>query len=841
MNSHRFPLRMLTSAVMLALPVWAHAAGLGKLTVNSALGQPLSAEIELLADEKSELDSLKANLASGQAFKDAQIEYAAVLSTLQFSVEKRPDGRPVLKVTSSRAVHDPFLDMLIELNWASGRLLREYTVLLDPPGIAVPQTVAPVAVSAPVVKAAQPTTTPTPVAKPAAKKAAPVKTAPVKSEQAAKPAPEPEPQKAAEPAQPAEPQETVAEEQAALSQAAKMQSGTAQAKDPAAAHVDSFVRVKRGDTLAAIANNLRPAEVSLEEALVGLFRENPQAFDGENMNRLKAGVTLKVPSEQTMVGIDAKSANREVRLQAADWQAYRAKLGERIAAEPAPEAAQKPEKQVTTGKITSKVEDKAQPKAESKDVLKLSRTVAPPAATVSSAPVKQADKAAQERTAAAAKLAAEKAAAEKAAQEKAAQAKAIAEQEERTAQAKAEKEAAERAAMLEKQIADMQKLAQMKDAVPADKGAQTPPAAVAPKVAVAPPVTQPQASWYDSLKENPLYWLGGLAIAALGGVLWWMMAGGRRRKSAAANFDDSLLAGGDLSPSTVAGSASGGTVNTGDTSFLTDFSQAGLAAVDTHDVDPIAEADVYMAYGRDAQAEEILREALAKAPDRHEIRLKLLEIHAARKNLAAFESVAGDLYAALGGQTDSVWDKATELGRSIDPGNPLYGGDPGASAAVAAAEPVVEMPIFESEKTEAVKPESLENPGGVLDFNLDLSADETPAKPENVPVLRAEEPITIGQSLDFDLSGLDIKVPDSTPMNESAPASIGSMDFSGLDLNLEDMGDGDDMDEVATKLDLARAYLEMGDKEGAREILQEVLNEGSDSQKTDARSIMGGL
>ena len=836
MNPHRFPLRMLTSAVMLALPIWVHAAGLGKLTVNSALGQPFSAEIELLVDDKSEFDSLKANLASGQAFKDAQVEYASVLSTLQFSVEKRSDGRPVLRLTSNKAVHDPFLDMLIELNWASGRLLREYTVLLDPPGMAVPQTVAPVAVSAPVVKSAatQAPAKATPV-KTTPAKVVPTKTAPVKAASMDKPAPQPEPQKAAEPAQPTEPQETVAEEQAALSQTAKSQpTQAAQVNGQASAPIDGFVRVKRGDTLAAIANNLRPAEVSLEEALVGLFRENPQAFDGKNINRLKAGVTLKVPSEKTMESIDAKSANREVRLQAADWQAYRAKLAERVAAEPAPVAEKNPEKQVSTGKITSKVEDKAQAKADSKDVLKLSRNVPPSAATVSSTQVKQTDKAAQdkaaqEKTAAATKLAAEKAAADKA----------IAEQEERTAREKADKEAAARAAMLEKQIADMQKLAQMKDAAPAvaapaANGAQTPPLPVAPKVAVNPPVEQAQASWVDSLTANPLYWLGGLAAALLGGVLWWMMAGGRRRKSVAANFDDSLLAGGELSPSSVAATASGGTINTGDTSFLTDFSQAGLAAVDTHDVDPIAEADVYMAYGRDAQAEEILREALAKSPDRHEIRLKLLEIHAARKNVTAFESVAGELYAALGGQTGSIWDKAAELGRSIDPTNALYGGDPNAVV----AQPAVETP-FVAVKSEMIEPERLENAGAVLDFNLDLSASE-PDKPENVPVLRPEDPVTIGHSLDFDLSGLDIKVPDNAPANTPAPMSAGSMDFSGLDLNLEDMGD-DDMDEVATKLDLARAYLEMGDKEGAREILQEVLNEGNDSQKTDARSIMGGL
>lgn len=809
MNSHRFPLRMLTGAVMLALPVWAHAAGLGKLTVNSALGQPLSAEIELLVENKNELDSLKANLASSQAFKDAQIEYAPVLTALRFSVDKRADGRHVLKVTTSNAINDPFLDMLVELNWASGRLLREYTVLLDPPGVAVAQTVAPVAVAAPRV-APQATPQDRPVSKPVSKPVAKPASAP-------RPAPQPEQE-----------QQSEIEQQAEKTQPTPAENAISSATDKPA--IDKLVRVQRGDTLAGIAAGISTAEISLEEALVGLFRENPQAFVGNNMNRLKAGTTLRIPADTAMAAIGNQQASREVRLQAADWQAYRAKLAERIAAEPAPEPEKKTDKPVTTGKIASKVEDKAQPKAETKDVLKLSRGAAPATDNAVSSQAKQTDKTL------AAKQAADKAAAA---------AKAAAEQEERLAKEKADKEAAERAAMLEKQIADMQKLVQMKDAAPANAGAQAPAPAAAPKVAAKPPVEDAKAgSWLDALKDNPLYWLGGLAVVVLGGALWWMMTASRRRKAVTASFDDSLLTGGDLSPSTVGAAASGGVVNTGDTSFLTDFSQAGLATVDAHDVDPIAEADVYMAYGRDAQAEEILREALSKTPERHEIRLKLLEIHAARKNLTAFESVAGELYAALGGQGGAIWDKATELGRSIDPTNALYGGTAAVAAVAAAA--TVAAAVVEAAPQAAVEPEPAktemaasahpENVGGALDFELNFDSESTSEKPANIPVLQPESK-DAGQGLDFDLSGLDIEVP-GVP---AAAAPSAGMDFSSLDLSLDDMGNAEELDEIGTKLDLARAYLDMGDKEGAREILQEVLNEGNENQKDAARSMMSGL
>ena len=136
----------LVAAGLITVPLMAHAAGLGKMSVNSALGQPLAAEIELFAADKAELESLSASLASDQAFRDANVEFSPVLSSLRFSVEKKPNGKSVLKVTSNRPVNDPFVDMLIELNWASGRLVREYTMLLDPPGMAPQQSVAPVVV-----------------------------------------------------------------------------------------------------------------------------------------------------------------------------------------------------------------------------------------------------------------------------------------------------------------------------------------------------------------------------------------------------------------------------------------------------------------------------------------------------------------------------------------------------------------------------------------------------------------------------------------------------------------------------------------------------------------------
>jgi pilus assembly protein FimV len=865
----------LVAAGLIAVPLMANAAGLGKLSVTSALGQPLAAEIELFAADKAELDSLSATLASDQAFRDARVEFAPVLSSLRFTVVKKPNGKAVLKVTSSRPVNDPFIDLLVELNWASGRLVREYTMLLDPPGKAVAQTVAPVVVESAPAPAAKAAPEPAkaapeavPEAPPAAAEAAPVaapeaqpavaepapvaapEAPPAAAEAAPMAAPEAQPA-AAEPAPEAAPQAEAAPATDAATAPPPAAETTPQAVPVplAEAAATDRVAVKRGDTLTGIAKRVRPEAVSLEQTLVGLYRENPHAFEG-NINRLKAGKTLDMPSAETVAAVSQQDAVRELKLQAADWRAYRQKLA--AAASVAPEA-QPASGQASSGKITPKVEDRAEPVSEAQqDVLKLSK-VTPPAA----APAAKAD--------------------EKRAQEQ---------DEDATAREKTLKESGQRVAMLEKQIQDMQKLtdlkaeAQSEAPVPAaDESASLPaaPAAVEPvapepepaPALTAPTVEAPSASpvpaenWYAPLLADPLYWGGGLAALGLGGVLWWMMAGGGRRRKAGTALEDSIITSGDVRPVNIA--ASGGSVNTGDSSFLTDFSQAGLGTIDTHDVDPIAEAEVYMAYGRDAQAEEILKEAIGKNPDRHEIRFKLLEIFAARRNAAEFEAAAGELYAALGSKPSPLWDKACEMGRSIDPTNPLYGSTQSGASPVAATatvaataavaggavafadQPVVPKSVAavkpaapakvepEFESVTGNSPLDFESAGDVLDFETPLAAS-------------AQSP---AGHLDIDTQGLNFELPDldlPAATNNTSKLDLGledsgaggKYDFSGFDLDLGGTG-GSELDEVGTKLDLARAYVEMGDKEGAREILDEVLAEGSASQKADAKGLMSSL
>ena len=190
-------------------------------------------------------------------------------------------------------------------------------------------------------------------------------------------------------------------------------------------------------------------------------------------------------------------------------------------------------------------------------------------------------------------------------------------------------------------------------------------------------------SFIDDLIGNTPTWAIGVgALAVLAGIAALLAA--RRRKTT--KFEDSIISGTDIKTNTVFGSTGGGVVNTGDNSLASDFSREGLGNIDTDEVDPIAEAEVYLAYGRDAQAEEILKDALKKDPQRQEIYLKLLEIHAQHNKPSAFETVASELYSVTSGQGE-VWHKAVALGRQLDPNNPMFARQ--SAAAFAAAPRVV--------------------------------------------------------------------------------------------------------------------------------------------------------
>src|SRR5258708_9819136 len=325
-------------ALLMGAALVAQGAGLGKLTVTSSLGHPPSAEIDLVSLEPGESDSLSARVASPEAFRDARIEYGSSLRLLRFSVGKRANGQPYLKVSSVGPINEPFLDVLIEVSWPAGRIQREYPILLDPPGYAQGK-VAPPAVTgaATAPRSAETPPAATPAAAPATS-AAPAQSTPSSIAPSGSP-----------------------------SAQAEMPSSTT----TAAPGSDTYGPVQKGETLRKIADQVKPSNVSMEQMLVALFRENKSAFIGSNMNRMKTGQILKVPTADEVSQVAQLDANKQYRTQVADWKTYRDQLAGGVASLPA----RAETSNVATGRVASAaITPPAPPAGEGKDVLKLSKS-----------------------------------------------------------------------------------------------------------------------------------------------------------------------------------------------------------------------------------------------------------------------------------------------------------------------------------------------------------------------------------------------------------------------------------------------------------------------------------
>lgn len=259
--------------IILMLPLTAlYAAGLGKLKLNSALGQPLSAEIDIVTASNDEISSLKASIASREAFTQAGVNYEPSFSSYKISIESRANGSPYIKLSSPQAVNDPFLNVLIELNWASGRLLREYAVLLDPVEVNAQNVATPVVSSTPVA-AAQTNSDQTSIDK-------------NNQQQISKPSNRP----------------------------------------VASLNKNTYGPVARGDTLSSIARQVLPAGVDLNQMLVALYRANRDAFIANNMNLLRVGAVLNIPEKNEVDSIDSSTARSEIRMQVADWHNYKSRM-----------------------------------------------------------------------------------------------------------------------------------------------------------------------------------------------------------------------------------------------------------------------------------------------------------------------------------------------------------------------------------------------------------------------------------------------------------------------------------------------------------------------------------
>ena len=948
----------------------AEAAGLGRLTVQSALGQPLRAEVEVTSVSPDEAESLKARIASPEAFSRVGLQYKEALSGVRMDVENR-GGRYFIKVTSSRPINDPFVDLVVELSWASGTFSREYTFLLDPPtqqsaNQANRSGNAPVAGAATAAAATGAAAS----GSNAVRTIDPATGRLVNQERGAQ-----------------------GRSQAASQPTEAKQQPAAQAKGGRDASSEGgTVTVGQGETLGMIAARVRPASATLDQTIVAIYRTNPTAFIQNNPNLIRQGRTLTIPSEGEIAAIDSSEAGRQLRMAARDFRSYKERM-----AGATPEVASGNGSSTASGAISAKVDDERGGQAGSQDRLELSRSeggkdaqgsavgardaeaqVAREAAlkeansriaeleknvgalksmlelkdksladlqaqlekarvagaqvsgTVAAAATAAADKARDAAGKVADKAAAEKAAAEKAVAEKAAQTKAAADKLAAEAKAAADKVAAEKAAA-EKAAADKaaaEKAAAEKEAADkaaADKAAaekaaaekaaaeqdQSKPAEGADKDAVEraaadakaevervtngdadkskdmpkpAPVNdgEEQGGLIEGLSQNSLL-LPGLGVAALAaGLGFWML---RRRRREDDGFSDSISAD-EFSANSLFGTTGGQSVDTmtGASTQITTISESTPT-----EVDPIAEAEVYIAYGRETQAEEILREALKRQPERQAIRLKLLEIYSGRKDTVAFGQMAREMHDMTGGLNEE-WSKVVQMGAALDPDNALYGdgtadlaapspvaspaadvGGMAAAGAAAVAAGVAGMaaaaePQHVEPEAPAVSSPSMDE-GLAFDGGYNKPAAEAESKPVQtfqstrsgplsampgveLPSLDLDAPLDLdeGPSTVTDLN-IDTTITESLDMGHASGGEGDGLGAIGLDLSPSTISGPITMSgaassqwqEMASKLDLASAYVEIGDKEGARELLEEVINGGDAAQQQRARELLADL
>ncbi|MDC7717808.1 hypothetical protein PQU95_11360 [Vogesella sp. DC21W] len=732
-------------ALLFSTAAW---GGLGGIAVRSNLGEVLRADIDLTGSVEDEI--VRVGLASPDTFRDLQVDYSPALTSLRFALAYRSNGKPYIRVLSVQPISDPYLRFVVEAKTASGRSIREYTVLLDP--LEYPNKADAIERSAKAMAAAEPARL--------------------------------------KPASPA---------------AVRIPLPAPASATPVSAAQPDFIVVKRGQTLAQVGRIARAEGATLRQTMAALVLANPSAFVNGDPATLKTGARLKVPAVATARALKSARVSEVL-----DGFAAPAAKPELKAAEPV-------------------LPRTAAPASTAQPVLKLEQP------EQASAPAAAQD-----------------------AQLKAAQQK-IQELEEKLKSLQVAASAASAMAAIPAESAS----------VPVPAVASAPehkPAAVQPASA---PEEEGPGLMSQVMDYLPLI-AGGSAAVLLGVAALLFM---RRRKNgakAAAEAGGASI----LGANTVGRVA--GVDEAGSNTFLADFTRTGMNGMDAGEVDPIAEAEVYLAYGRDQQAEDILKDALAKDPTRHEVRMKLMEIYASRQDKAAFEAQARELHAAVDGK-GALWSRAAAMGLSIDPSNDLYAGDTSPAPAMAAApaaaaamnidldselmgepEPLPQEAFIEPEAialedddplrnalfgepaTAGAAPEPdldleslLSQPAPepeqqeevpedkhMLDFDFNLDTPEPAAVPE-----AAAQPESVDDAFDFDMSTLDSL--GATPASEPSAPSLDGMSLSD--------------DPLSTKLDLARVYLDMGDKEGAREVLEELAAEAQGGLKSEAEALLASL
>ncbi len=303
----------LTIALWLAalLPTSSLALGLGEIEVNSFLNQPLNAEIEVLSARPGEIDDLLVSLASREAFSRAGLARPRHLTELRFAVQKSEDGESaVILVTTRDSVKEPFLNFLVEADWSKGRLLREFTVLLDPPFYA---------------DQPPPAETASAESMPAAETAPAMTESAADSETAMQPAAADD--SITEPIALSEDTSTDTSTQPAPAAAPSSPPASSEyVEDESQNIIQGDVLVVKGDTLWSIASRYKDDDHSMAQVMLAFQRANPNAFNDGNINNMKVGAVLRAPSAAELDALDKQAAYAEVLTQNGLWDEYVARV-----------------------------------------------------------------------------------------------------------------------------------------------------------------------------------------------------------------------------------------------------------------------------------------------------------------------------------------------------------------------------------------------------------------------------------------------------------------------------------------------------------------------------------
>lgn len=866
---------LLGGALLLGGP-GAWALGLGEIDLSSSLNERLDADIELYDAQGLQATEVLVSLASADDFERVGVERFFFLTDLRFEVDVADGSVRGISVTSGQPITEPYLNFLVEVLWPNGRLLKEYTLLLDPPTFS--PAAAP-AVAAPDRAVAQDGG------------AGRVQRSPASTAQ--------------------------------RTGTRVQMTGGDRAGGPSPLDegiVDGEFRMTdRNDTLWKIAQRTLPsADVTVKQNMLAIQRLNPDAFLNDNINLLKAGYRLKLPDEQDARSVTEADAERLVAMQNEDWRALRD--GRTPSAQ---------SQVAASGSAPVPADDEAAPLQAQIDATPAGRQ-APAAAADGDGELRIVAGAGDSVTGA-----------ESVAGEQAAAGELTAAMEERDRLSREVSDLTEELdrerELASNQIAVKDRQLEVRDQQIAEMQAQMERmrAELEQRQASAPQSQNQNASASQPWWQSPLALGGAVGVVVL--LLVYALIAARRRRAEAdqfqAEFDEqpafaaaaeaeaSAAESGATAEASEAAEVAGDDDDTRTLEFDIASADDGAAAEKAADEadqgaadqtvaaddaapaegaetgDVIGEADIYIAYGRYPQAIGLLLGVLEEAPERNDVRLKLLELYAETRDREAFDEHMAELNARC--SDDDALRTARELagqfGGSVGEEpvslDDLSGDDatgPAISAldsdvAAAAQEETVLAEVSDIDSAEPA-PAALESGADDSEFELELddvadstatqgndlggdlgidfdpdridangSADDLAEVSDAADALDLDLDDSFAEQLDDALSSAVDGGTDEGAAAEPAKAGLtGDLETDGLDIDidLEDMDalgddafdfDDDDGDTASTKLDLARAYIDMGDQDGARDILNEVVAEGSSEQQQRAQTMLEEL